>query len=139
MMNEPVTYKAIILFDGVCNFCNTSVNFVIKHDKKDRFRFATLQSATGKKILEKFQEDTAVTDSVILIENSGLYKRSTAILRIAKRLGGVYLLLYGFIIVPRFLRDAVYNFIAQNRYKWFGKKDNCMVPTEEVRRKFMEV
>jgi predicted DCC family thiol-disulfide oxidoreductase YuxK len=138
MMNEPVTSKAIILFDGVCNFCNSSVNFVMKHDKKDRFRFAPLQSATGKKILQQFHEDTDATDSVILIENSGLYKRSTAILRIAKRLGGAYLLLYGFMIVPRFLRDAVYNFIGRNRYKWFGKKDRCMVPTEEVKKKFME-
>jgi predicted DCC family thiol-disulfide oxidoreductase YuxK len=138
MMNEPVTSKAIILFDGVCNFCNSSVNFVMKHDKKDRFRFAPLQSATGKKILQQFHEDTDATDSVILIENSGLYKRSTAILRIAKRLGGAYLLLYGFMIVPRFLRDAVYNFIGRNRYKWFGKKDSCMVPTEEVKKKFME-
>jgi predicted DCC family thiol-disulfide oxidoreductase YuxK len=138
MINEPVTYKAIILFDGVCNFCNSSINFVIKHDKKDRFRFASLQSDTGKKILEQFEEDTTTTASVILIENSGLYKRSTAILRIARHLGGAYLLLYGFIIVPRFIRDAVYNFIARNRYKWFGKKDSCMIPTEEVKRKFIE-
>jgi predicted DCC family thiol-disulfide oxidoreductase YuxK len=137
MMNEPVTSKAIILFDGVCNFCNSSVNFVMKHDKKDRFRFAPLQSDTGKKILQQFHEDTDATDSVILIENSGLYKRSTAILRIAKRLGGAYVLLYGFMIVPRFLRDAVYNFIGRNRYKWFGKKDSCMIPTEEVKKKFI--
>jgi predicted DCC family thiol-disulfide oxidoreductase YuxK len=138
MTNEPVTPDAIILFDGVCNFCNSSVNYVIRHDQKDRFRFAALQSDTGKKILEQFQEDTTATNSVILIQDNKLYKRSTAILRIAKRLGGAYLLLYGFIIVPRFLRDAVYNFIARNRYKWFGKKDSCMIPTEEVKRKFME-
>jgi predicted DCC family thiol-disulfide oxidoreductase YuxK len=138
MMKEPVTSKSIILFDGVCNFCNASVNYVIKHDTQDRFRFAPLQSDTGKKLLEQFQEDTAATGSVILIENNKLYKRSTAILRIAKRLGGAYPLLYGFMIVPRFLRDALYNFIAWNRYKWFGKKDSCMIPTEEVKRKFIQ-
>lgn len=136
-MEKPAAHTAVILFDGVCNFCNSSVNFVIRHDKKDRFRFAPLQSDTGKKLLDPFQESTMEMDSVVLIENNRLYKRSTAILRIARGLGGVYLLLYGFMIVPRPLRDAVYDFIGRNRYKWFGKKDSCMIPTEAFKRKFM--
>jgi predicted DCC family thiol-disulfide oxidoreductase YuxK len=136
-MNESGTHTAIILFDGVCNFCNSSVNFVIRHDKKDRFHFAPLQSDTGKKLLDQFHENNMEMDSVVLIENNKLYKRSTAILRIARRLGGAYSLLYGFILVPRFLRDAVYDFIGHNRYKWFGKKDSCMIPTADVKKKFI--
>jgi predicted DCC family thiol-disulfide oxidoreductase YuxK len=136
-MNEPDTHTAIILFDGVCNFCNASVNFIIRHDKKNHFRFAPLQSATGKRLLDQFHEDKEMMTSIVLIENNKLYKRSTAILRISRHLGGAYFLLYGFIVVPRFLRDAIYDFVGRNRYNWFGKKDSCMIPTEEMKRKFI--
>lgn len=127
----------IILFDGVCNFCNSSVNKIIKHDKKNRFKFTALQSDVGKKILEKHSIDPSKIDSIILIENDVAYIKSTAILKISKHLNGIYSLAYGFIIIPTFLRNFVYDFIAKNRYKWWGKKDSCMIPTAEVKSKFI--
>ena len=136
MMQDITSPKAVILFDGVCNFCNSSINFIIKHDKKNYFRFAPLQSEKGKQLLP-FNATQQQLDSLILMENNKIYKRSTAVLRIAKHLNGFYFLLYGFIIIPPFLRDAIYNFIARNRYEWFGKKDNCMIPTQEVKEKFI--
>lgn len=136
-MSENTGNKSIILFDGVCNFCNSTVNRIIRNDKKDHFRFAALQSETGKKLLKKFKIDPGTTDSIILIENDRVYLRSGATLRISKQLGGLYPLLYGFIIIPPFLRNAVYDLIAKNRYKWFGKKESCMVPEENVRAKFI--
>ena len=136
-MNTISTNKAIVLFDGVCNFCNSSINFIIEHDKKDHFRFSPLQSEKGKMLLQQFNEDEKGLDSIILIENNKLYKRSTACLKIAKKLNGIYFLLYAFILVPSFLRDPVYDFVAKNRYKWFGKKDACMIPTPAVKEKFI--
>ncbi len=136
-MKEQEAYKTIVLFDGVCNFCNSSVNFIIKHDTKNYFRFAPLQSEAGKQLLKQFGQDPLKLDSLVLIENNILYKRSTAALRIAKQLNGAYFLLYGFIIIPRFLRDGVYNYIGSNRYKWFGKKDSCMIPTAEMKERFV--
>ena len=136
-MNSNQNQKAIVLFDGVCNFCNSSVNFIIKHDKKDHFRFTPLQSEKGKMLLQAFNENGKGLDSLVLIENNKLYKRSTASLKIAKQLSGPYFLLYVFIIIPSSLRDPAYNFIAKNRYKWFGKKDVCMIPTPAVKDKFI--
>lgn len=136
-MTDTQKHSAIILFDGVCNFCNSSINFVIRHDKKNHFRFAPLQSETGKQLLQQFEAGELPLDSIVLIENNKLYKQSTAVLKIAKQLGGAYRLLYGFVILPRFLRDAVYKYVAKNRYKWFGKKDSCMIPTKEIREKFI--
>lgn len=127
----------IILFDGVCNLCNSSVNFVIKRDKKDHFRFAALQEAAGRKLLKTYQIDTAATDSIILIENQKVYTKSTAALRIAKELKGGWPLLYGFIVLPTLLRNWVYDWVARNRYRWFGKKDSCMIPTPELQEKFL--
>ena len=118
-MTDTQKHSAIILFDGVCNFCNSSINFVIRHDKKNHFRFAPLQSETGKQLLQQFEAGELPLDSIVLIENNKLYKQSTAVLKIAKQLGGAYRLLYGFVILPRFLRDAVYKYVAKNRYKWF--------------------
>ncbi len=128
---------SIILFDGVCNFCNSSVNKIIKHDKKNKFKFAALQSETGKKLLEKHSIDSSKIDSIILIENNSAFIKSTAILKISKHMSGLYPLTYGFIIIPAFIRNVVYDFIARNRYKWWGKKDSCMIPTEEVKAKFI--
>ena len=136
-MNSNQNQKAIVLFDGVCNFCNSSVNFIIKHDKKDHFRFTPLQSEKGKMLLQAFNENGKGLDSLVLIENNKLYKRSTASLKITKQLRRPYSLLYLFIIIPSFLRDPIYNFIAKNRYKWFGKKDVCMIPTPAVKDKFI--
>lgn len=127
----------IILFDGVCNLCNASVNFVIQRDKKDVFRFAALQSEIGKKYISKFNINPNETDSIILIDGEKCYVKSTAALYISKSLSGGYPLLYGFIIIPTFIRNWVYDFVAKNRYKWYGKKENCMIPTPELKEKFI--
>lgn len=128
----------IILFDGVCNLCNASVNFVIKRDKKDVFRFAALQSEIGQEYVSKFNIDPSETDSIILIDNDKCYVKSTAALHIIKSLSGGYPLLFGFLIVPAFFRNWVYDYVAKNRYKWYGKKESCMVPTEELKKKFLQ-
>ena len=127
----------IILFDGVCNLCNSTVVRVIKKDKSDLFRFTTLQGAVGQVIVTEHGIDTAKTDSIILIDNKKAFTKSTAALRIAKDLSGAYPLLYGFIIIPKPIRDWVYDYIAKNRYKWYGKKDSCMIPTPELKKKFL--
>lgn len=129
---------SIVLFDGVCNFCNTSVQFMIKRDVKDLLRFAPLQSEVGKLLIEKYQINISEIDSVIIIENDKPYYYSTAALKIAKKLSGFYPLLYSFIFIPSFIRNPIYKWVARNRYKWFGKKDSCMIPTPEVRKKFLE-
>jgi predicted DCC family thiol-disulfide oxidoreductase YuxK len=128
---------SIILFDGVCNLCNGAVQFVIKRDNKNQFLFASLQSGEGKQILEDRNFPMNKMDSFFLIENGKVYDKSTAALKVLKKLSGPWSLLYGFIIVPRFIRDGVYNWIAKNRYQWFGRKDECMIPTPELRAKFL--
>jgi predicted DCC family thiol-disulfide oxidoreductase YuxK len=128
---------AIVLFDGVCNFCNDRINFIIRHDKKDYFRFAALQSEIGKKVLADHHVHLPDLDTFVLVENNKTYDRTSAALRIAKKLNGLWPLLFAFIIVPPFIRDIVYKIIAKNRYKWWGKKESCMIPTPEVRAKFL--
>ena len=130
-------YKSIILFDGVCNLCNNAVQFVIKHDSSDKFVFAALQSATGQKLLQQYNLPQTGFDSFVLIQNGKVFLKSTAALQIAKQLSGPVKLLYGFIIVPSFIRNTVYTVIAKNRYKWFGKKDSCMIPTASLKAKFL--
>lgn len=127
----------IIIFDGVCNLCNGSVQFVIKHDKKSLFKFASLQSEAGQSLLQQYLLPTKDYTSFVLIENNRAYTRSSAALRVAKHLSGPISFLYGFIIVPAFIRDAVYNLISKNRYKWFGKKDSCMIPTPQLKERFL--
>lgn len=127
----------IILFDGVCNLCNSSVTFIIKRDKKDIFRFAALQSEVGETYIEKHQIDTSKTDSILLIDGDKYYEKSSAALKIARYLSGGYPLLYAFMIVPKPIRNWVYDYIAKHRYKWFGKKDSCMIPTAELKNKFL--
>lgn len=126
----------VILFDGVCNLCTASVQFVIRHDKKDIFKFASLQSAYGEKILGQNPE-IAGLDSFLLKENNRVYSRSTAALKVAKKLGGAWPLLYAFIIIPPFIRNAVYDWISANRYRWFGKKGECWVATPELKERFL--
>jgi predicted DCC family thiol-disulfide oxidoreductase YuxK len=128
---------SIILFDGVCNLCNRSVQFVIKRDKKKKFRFASLQGEAGQSILQRFGLSTNDFNSFILVEDNKVYTQSEGALRMLKILGGGWKLLYGFIIIPKFIRDAVYNWIARNRYKWYGKKEECMVPTPELKERFL--
>jgi predicted DCC family thiol-disulfide oxidoreductase YuxK len=129
--------QKIILFDGVCNLCNTSVNFVIEHDKKNIFRFAALQSDIGRKLAIENNINTADTDSIILIDGDSSYIKSTAALYISKELSGAYPLLYAFMIIPKYLRDLIYNYIAKNRYKWYGKKESCMIPSPTLKDKFL--
>ena len=138
MKESILASHKVILFDGVCNLCNGAVNFVIKRDKNDIFRFAALQSEVGKKLLNQFQIDPIKTDSIILIDNNKAYIKSAAALRIARRLNAAYPLLYGFVIVPKLVSDRIYDFIAARRYKWFGKKEFCMIPTKELQAKFLE-
>lgn len=129
-------YK-IILFDGVCNLCNDAVTYIIKRDKKNVFKFAALQSEIGQELTSKFNIDTSKVDSIILIDGEKHYEKSSAALRIAKYLSGAYPLLFGFMVVPKFIRNSVYDYIAKNRYKWFGKKESCMIPTAELKDKFL--
>ena len=127
----------IILFDGVCNLCNSSVQFVIKHDPDAVFKFASLQSDAGQKLLHKYNLTANNFNSFVLIEDNTAYTKSTAALKVAKQLAGLTKLLYGFIIVPPFIRNAVYNLIANNRYKWFGKKEECMLPSPLLQSRFL--
>ncbi|MEO8514092.1 MAG: DCC1-like thiol-disulfide oxidoreductase family protein [Ignavibacteria bacterium] len=127
----------IILFDGVCNFCNSSVNLFMSHDKKDIFRFAALQSDAGIELQKKFNINPDNIESFILIDGSKYYKKTTAALKVAALIGFPYNLLYPFILVPQFIRNIVYDIIAKYRYKWFGRKESCRIPTPEERAKFL--
>jgi predicted DCC family thiol-disulfide oxidoreductase YuxK len=129
--------SAIVLFDGVCNFCNGSVNFVIERDKENYFKFAPLQSETGQRLLDAHGIDKIKTDSVILIEGERVFTHSTAALKIARRLDGAWSLFYAFIIVPKPIRDFFYKLFAKYRYKLFGKQEACMMPTPEIRQRFL--
>ena len=128
----------IILFDGVCNLCNGAVQFVIRHDQKKQFHFASLQSAAGQELLKKHALPLTGFNSFVLVEGETAYTGSTAALRVAKKLSGGWKMIYGFIIVPKFMRDWVYRFIAKNRYKWFGERESCMIPTKELRGRFLD-
>jgi len=130
--------KKVILFDGVCNFCNFWVNYVIDHDEKDFFRFASLQSEFGQSILSNLNLAENDFDTFVLIESKKYFIRSTAALKVVKDISGWLKILYPFIILPEFIRDSVYNLIAKNRYKIFGKSETCRVPTEEEKSKFIE-
>lgn len=132
-----MTEKAVIFFDGVCNLCNGAVQFVIERDRKDYFKFAALQSEFAAKTLADFDLEVSHGDSFVLLENGKVYEQSTAALRVAKKLRGLWPLLYVFIVVPPFIRNAVYKIIARNRYKWFGKQESCWVPTPELKSKFL--
>jgi predicted DCC family thiol-disulfide oxidoreductase YuxK len=129
--------SAIILFDGVCNLCNGFVQFVIRQDRDSRFRFASLQSDTARELLQDQAGAGQSLDSVVLIENGRHYKQSTAALRILRHLSGAWPLLYGLIVVPAFVRDRVYAWVAANRYRWFGQRDSCMLPTPELKARFL--
>ncbi len=128
---------ATILFDGVCNLCNGAVRFVIARDPKARFRFAALTSDAAQSLLRQSAVSGPLPDSIVLVEDDRVYFRSDAALRIARQLTFPWPLLSIFAIVPRFIRDGVYDFIAARRYRWFGRRETCMVPTPELRRRFL--
>ena len=137
-LSELPKDKKIILFDGVCNLCNSSVQFVIKHDKKDSFRFVSLQSDLGQKIIKHIGIDTSAIDSSILYEpENSYYFKSEAAFRILKDLSGIYKSLLVFSILPNSLLNYLYDYVAKNRYKWFGKKESCMIPNPELQSKFL--
>ena len=129
--------QPIILFDGVCNFCNGSVNFIIKRNSKTPILFAALQSEAGQRLLREYKLPVNKMESILLIEQGKAYMQSTAALRICRYLRGLWPLCYGFIIVPKFIRDGIYNWIAKNRYKWFGIRKECMIPTPEMKTRFL--
>jgi predicted DCC family thiol-disulfide oxidoreductase YuxK len=127
----------IILFDGICNLCNGFVQFVIAHDPSGRFKFASLQSETAQNLLTDIPTSDQNLDSVVLIQNGHIYKRSTAALRILRHLSGGWPLLYLFIILPAFFRDWVYDIIAKNRYRWLGQRESCLLPTPALKSRFL--
>lgn len=128
--------EKIILFDGVCSFCNKSVQFIIKRDPKAHFKFASQQSEIGKSILEKYDANQYI-DSIVLIENNRCYYKSTAALHICRHLTGFWKLFFIFILIPTPIRDNVYNIIAKNRYNWFGQNESCHLPTQNERERFL--
>lgn len=128
----------IVFFDGVCNLCEASVKFIIKRDNYKKFNFVSLQSVTGEKILKKHHYDKEQFDTFVLLKNEKIYTKSTAALLISKELNVPIKLLYVFIVLPKFLRDPVYLFVSKNRYKWFGKKESCLIPTPEIKSRFLE-
>lgn len=137
MLNFPKN-KKIILFDGVCNLCDSAVQFIIKHDKKDVFRFVALQSDLGQKIIKHLRIDAKNIDSIILYHPGiAYYYKAEAVLEIAKSLGGIYYFGTLFSIFPISLNNYIYDYIAKNRYKWYGKKHSCMIPTKELQAKFL--
>ena len=136
-MSDVLTDK-VVLFDGVCNFCDSSVQFIIKHDKSNSLKFASLQSEFGQNLLKQFNHTTAL-ESVIFFENNQIYTKSTAAFHIANYFDGIWKMLTYLRIFPAFLTDFFYDIIAKNRYKWFGKKDSCMIPSPEIRNRFIEI
>ena len=139
MINNIPKDKQLILFDGVCNLCNSSVLYVIKRDKKNKFLFAPLQSTIGVKIIDNFNIDTSKTDSILLYkpDTKSLKYKSSAALHIVKHLGFPTNLMTVFFVIPTFIRNWVYDYVAKNRYKWYGKKEECMIPTLELQSKFL--
>lgn len=136
-MRDDLKHKTILLFDGYCNLCNSSVQFILKHEKNNKFYFTSLQSDAGKEILNHYQIDVAQVDSLVLIEKDKAYVKSSAALRASKYLKGLYPLAVIFIIIPPFIRNAVYDYIARNRYKWYGKSDTCMMPDKSLANRFL--
>jgi predicted DCC family thiol-disulfide oxidoreductase YuxK len=130
--------EPIVLFDGVCRFCDASVNFILDHDRRGRCRFAALQSAAGQALLVRFGLKRDDFDTLVLVEGDRCYLRSTAALRIARYLDPPWPLLSVFLLIPTFLRDGAYELLAANRYRWFGQLDACRMPTPELQGRFLD-
>ncbi len=131
--NQPY----IVIFDGLCNLCNGSVQFIIRHDKKNKFVFASLQSEVAQKLLNEIHVKSSL-ETIVLIKGHKHFEKSDAVLEIAKNLSGFWPMVYGFTIIPRFLRDILYNWVAKNRYTWFGKRESCLSPSPKFSDKFLE-
>jgi predicted DCC family thiol-disulfide oxidoreductase YuxK len=130
--------QRIIFFDGLCNLCNGAVQFTIERDPQHKFQFASLQSDFAQEKLAAFEGTAWNGDSFVFLENDHVYQRSTAALKVARQLSGWWPLLYVFMIIPSFIRDGVYHFIAKHRYKWFGKKESCWIPSPSLRSRFLD-
>lgn len=127
----------VILFDGVCNLCSSSVQFVVKHDTNNIFLFASLQSEFGKQVQEQFKISSGELETILLLKNKTIYKSSTAVLLVSKELNGVWKFFYALIMLPEAFRNYIYAFVARNRYKWFGKKERCWIPSKEISHRFL--
>ncbi len=130
--------ERIVLFDGVCNFCNFWIQFALKRDRNRNLMFTSLQGETAKKLLPQYGIDPEVLTSVIFIDQGVVYKESSAALHVCRYLDGGWKILYALIIIPAFIRDGIYKWIGRNRYKWFGKQESCMLPTPEQRSRFLD-
>lgn len=137
MVDQPMARERTILFDGVCNLCNGFVQWVIARDPNARFRFGALQSTAAQELVAGQAVRPMDLGTVLYVKDGRVLERSTAVLTILRDLGGLWSLFYGFIIVPPFIRDAVYRWVARNRYKWFGQRESCMLPTPELRSRFI--
>ncbi len=131
--------KSIIFFDGVCNLCNDSINFIIARDKNDHFLVGALQDPVSQRVLAKYQVRPDYLDSLVLLEDGQIFYKSTAALKIARKLAGPWAIFYPLIKLPRRWRDWVYDWIAKNRYRWFGKKNTCRIPTKAEQSKFLSI
>ncbi len=135
----PDSKEPILFFDGVCNLCNGYVQYIIKRDAKQQIRFASLQSVVGEQLQKHIENDIgAMPDSVVLLHNGRYYTKSDAVLKTANLLGGIYKCLTVGYMLPKQIRDAIYSFVAKRRYKWFGKRDECMVPSPELKTRFLD-
>ncbi len=134
---NPARGSVVILIDGVCNFCNGFADFIVQRDRRGVFRLGTLQSPAGQALLKQARLPSGFLDSVVVIEGDYAYTKSAAALRIAKALPFPWYLVNAFVLVPRIVRDPLYNWIARNRYRWFGKRDTCRVPTEDEQSRFI--
>ena len=136
-MKEQLKHIPILLFDGYCNFCNSTIRFIVEREKNNALHFTSLQSGAGIELLKQYGIDPLKTDSLVLIEKGKAYVKSSAALRVTRYLKRPYPLLLGLIIIPAFLRNGMYDFIAGNRYKWFGKSESCMLPDKELAKRFL--
>lgn len=136
-MNDILKNKTILLFDGYCNLCHSSVLFVLKHEKKQEIYFTSLQSKIGLEILNYYSIDPLKTDSLVLIEKNKAYVKSTAALHLSRHLKGIFPFAFALLIIPVFMRNLVYDFIAKNRYKWYGKKESCLIPDQKMATRFL--
>jgi predicted DCC family thiol-disulfide oxidoreductase YuxK len=132
-INTTGTY---VLFDGVCNVCNGLVQFIIKRDPGALFQFASLQSDEAQQLLDVYQQPSSL-DSIVLLHKGKVYTESTAILQICRKLTGLWKLLYALIVIPKPIRNGLYRWFARNRYRWFGQQESCMIPTPEIRQRFL--
>ena len=136
-MNMDSNNKPILLFDGYCNLCNNSVQFILKHEKNTDLLFTSLQSDAGISLLKQYNINPLNLDSLVFIKNNKFYTKSSAALRLTPYLKGLYPLLYSLLIIPPFIRNTIYDYIARNRYKWYGKAESCMMPDKEVVKRFL--